>query len=146
MYRAHHPSVSCSHARVYDGIEPALRRLAEQGHCLFVATSKLETVAREVLAHVDLDQYFEGIYGSDMDGRFAEKADVIGHVLRTHRLEPSASVMVGDRAHDVRGARANAVRCAAVAYGYGDRRELEAAFPDIICSSPEEVVTYVTGL
>ena len=52
---------------------------------------------------------------------------------------------IRQRAHDVCGAR-DAIRCAAVAYGYGDRREFEAAVPDIICSSPEELVAYVTDL
>jgi phosphoglycolate phosphatase len=43
---------------------------------------------------------------------------------------------VGDREHDVRGAKACGVRAIGVTYGYGSREELVAAGADYIVESP----------
>lgn len=140
VYREHHPSVCVTHAAVYGGIRDALRGLADLGHQLFVATSKLGTVADLVLEHFKLRACFEGVYGSELDGRLSRKVDVIRHVLCTHQLDVTTTVMVGDREHDVLGARANCIRAIAVTYGYGSLEELRGAGPDAMCERPEQLI------
>jgi len=139
LYRAHHPTVFFTHAMLYPGIPDVLDGLTEAGCRLFVATSKLRTVADHVLTYFGVRRPFESVSGSELDGQFSTKAAVIGHVVRTYRLNPHDTVMVGDRADDILGARAHDIRSVAVAYGYGDRAELEAAGPDEICDHPEQL-------
>ena len=47
--------------------------------------------------------------------------------------------MVGDRCHDVLGARENHLPCVGVLYGYGNQRELEQAKATVIVRSPEQI-------
>ncbi len=146
IYRAHHRSVCVTHATVYPGIPDVLGGLAASGCRLFVATSKLRTVAEKVLGHFDLSPYLASVSGSELDGRLGTKTEVIGHVVRMHRLDARDTVMVGDRADDILGARAHDIRSVAVAYGYGDRGELEAARPNMICNRPDQLLDALAGL
>lgn len=59
--------------------------------------------------------------------------------------ERDGVVMVGDRSHDVLGARKLGLPCVAVTYGYGSRAELEAARPLALSASPAELEALLTG-
>ena len=50
--------------------------------------------------------------------------------------------MVGDKEHDVLGARAAGLACVAVGYGYGTKEELTAAQPLKIVASIEELLRF----
>ena len=50
--------------------------------------------------------------------------------------------MVGDKEHDVFGAREAGLECLAVSYGYGTMEELEAAQPLQIFDSAESLLTF----
>jgi phosphoglycolate phosphatase len=101
-------------------------------------------VADLVLEHFGLKSSFEGVYGSELDGRLSQKTAVIYHVLRAHRLATAATAMIGDREHDVLGARANCIQAIAVTYGYGSCEELLAAGPDAICERPQDLIRLVS--
>ena len=64
-----------------------------------------------------------------MNGARTSKAEVIGETLRRMNLSANRRevVMVGDREHDVLGARACGLDCVAVSYGYGTEEELREA-------------------
>ena len=47
--------------------------------------------------------------------------------------------MVGDREHDVLGARENGLPCIGVLFGYGSRQELEAAGVDRIATTVQDL-------
>ena len=49
-------------------------------------------------------------------------------------------IMVGDRKHDVLGAKANNIKSIGVLYGYGSKEELENAKADYIVKNPKELV------
>ena len=101
--------------------------LRAAGLRLFVATSKPEPLSLRILEHFDLLQYFEAVAGSTLDETRTKKGEVIAYALSTYHLDPSETVMVGDREHDVIGARENGLPCIGVLYGYGSREELTAA-------------------
>ena len=93
-----------------------------------LATSKPTIFAKRILDYFNLSKYFSFVAGSGLDGSFYTKGDVIRHVLETNKLNnPSAIVMVGDRKHDIIGAKENNIDSIGVLYGYGDRKELEKA-------------------
>ena len=111
----------------YPGVPELLRDLKAAGKELLVATSKPEAMAVQVLEHFGLAQYFEQICGAPSSAPdSARKADVVRRALGG-AADPSRAVMVGDRRHDVEGARENGLPCIGVLYGYGGREELEAA-------------------
>ena len=89
---------------VYDGVPEMLDSLCKAGYTLAVATSKPEAFAEQILARFDLAKYFTVIAGASMDG--TTKPVVIRQALSRLATEPSDRVlMVGDREHDVLGAK-----------------------------------------
>ncbi len=137
LYRERFAAVGLYENRVYDGVPECLARLREAGLPLYVATSKPLVFARTILDHFGLAPYFDGVYGSELDGRLSLKGDLIAHLLERER--PSAPIMAGDREHDVIGARQNGVPCIGATYGYGSPEELDEAGAVILCDSPAAV-------
>lgn len=108
----------------YAGIEQALQALAANGHRLHVCTSKPRPYAQRIVEHFGLDRHFASLHGPELDGRLDDKSELLRHLLATEGLDPAACVMIGDRAQDMRAARANGVDALGVLWGYGSRTEL----------------------
>ena len=128
---------------VYEGIPEGLRALCDSGVALRVVTSKPAEYAERIVDARGLRSYFAGVHGSTLDGERTEKGALIRHVLESEGLSPRTVVMVGDRVHDVVGARENGVACVAVRWGYGSPEELHAARPDAIVNTMAELLAYL---
>lgn len=125
---------------VYEGIEEVLKELNRQGRKLIVATSKPEIYAGVILKHFKLEQYFQDICGASLDGSRSKKGDVIRYVLNKNKVSPSDTViMVGDRLHDIVGAKENKLPAVGVLYGYGSKEELTKAGADFIAENMSEL-------
>ncbi|MBA1190391.1 HAD family hydrolase [Pseudomonas entomophila] len=116
--------------QVFEGVPALLSTLAGQGRTLYIATSKPWVFAREIARHFAFDQHFKVIYGSELDGTRTDKVELIRHLLEAERLDPAQTLMIGDRKHDLIGARRNGLQAVAVGYGFGSRDELLAESPD----------------
>lgn len=126
--------------KLYDGIEKLLKRLKAGGKTLILATSKPEVFALIILEHFGIKEYFDYIAGSDLDGARITKSDVISCALeQSSILDMQSVVMVGDREHDVLGAKSFGIPCIGVLYGYGSRAELEDAGAKLIVETVEEL-------
>lgn len=90
--------------------------------------------------------FFHAVHGSQLDGSRADKGELIAHILATEGLDPARTVMIGDRLHDVTGARKNNVAVIGVLWGFGDRAELEAAGATAIAERPAELASLVKQL
>lgn len=113
---------------MYEGADVLLRKLKDAGKIPVVATSKPEPFARTILSRYGIDEYFTYIAGSTIDETRTKKDEVIAYALEECKIEDrSRVVMVGDRSHDVIGAKKNNIDCIGVLYGYGERKELEDA-------------------
>lgn len=122
---------------VYPGIPELLARLRAEGRRIALATSKPTVYAERILAHFDLARHFEVVIGSFLDGRRVEKREVVAAALSG--LASRRAVMVGDRKHDVEGARANGIAAIAVTWGYGPPDELLVAAPQHLARSVDEL-------
>lgn len=143
-YREYYRDKGLLENEVYDGIEDMLKALREKGKRLAVATSKPEEFAIRILEHFGLAQYFEVITGDTLDFKRNTKADVIASALeRLGVTDRSGVIMVGDREHDVIGAKAQDLPCIGVLFGYGSQEELEAAGAKHIAQTPADVLKYV---
>lgn len=142
-YREYYQEKGIYDIEVYGGFEDTIKKLRETGKRLIVATSKPEAFARKVLDYCGLAQYFEYIAGAEMDESRGTKAAVIAYALASCRIEDtSKTVMVGDREHDVIGAKKNGLDCVGVLYGFGSQEELREAGADHIVSRPEDILKY----
>lgn len=126
---------------VYEGIEELLAELKSRKKILIVATSKPEAFAVEILKHFHLDHYFDFIAGATMDEKRTKKSDVIAYALEQCKITDKASaIMIGDREHDVLGAKRVGLDSIGVLYGYGNYEELENAGATYIVENPEEIL------
>ena len=126
--------------KIYTGIREGLHALGTAGWRLSVVTSKPLTFAIPILAHFALDSLFASVYGSELSGERSDKAELIAHALRAERASADQVIMIGDRAHDIHGARANGVQSLGVLWGYGTREELVQAGADGICETVDALV------
>ena len=138
-YRERFGTVGLFENRIYPGIEAALEQLRKNGHTLHVATSKPTVFAEKIVAHFQLSKYFHSVAGSEFDGTRGDKTSLIAHILTSHGIPSDNALMIGDREHDMTGARQNGVRGIGVLWGYGSREELEAAGAHICVQSPSEL-------
>ncbi len=114
---------------VFEGVAETLAELKRRGYRLFVATAKPTVYAKQILEHFDLAQYFTDIHGSELNGDRTNKAELIQYILAQQKLQADQCMMVGDREHDIFGARQNGIDTIAVSYGYGSQEELALAQP-----------------
>ena len=129
VYRDHYAD-HVLRSPVFPGVAGVLERLHAAGVPVALATSKPESMAREVLDHAGLTQYFTEITGASDDEELSTKADVVREALRRLRergVDVSNPVMVGDRGYDTLGAGANGVPTILVEWGYGSPAEASDA-------------------
>jgi phosphoglycolate phosphatase len=124
----------------YDGMRDVLAAARASGLRMAVATSKPEPYAVPIVEHLGLASFFDTIGGDELDGSLPTKALVIDKVLgRLGRPDPAEVLMVGDREHDVIGAREHGIRCVGAAWGYGRPGELARAGADPVCAVPRDL-------
>jgi phosphoglycolate phosphatase len=139
LYRERFKPVGMFENSVYPDVPEGLATLRAQGHRLWVATSKPHVFAREIVEHFGLAGFFERVHGSELSGVNVDKGDLIRHVLAEEAISPEQAWMVGDRMHDVIGARRNGVEAIGVLWGYGSEEELRAAAPRRIVATMAEL-------
>ncbi len=128
----------------YPGILQALQTLKDQGHRLFVATSKPEVTALEVLEKFGMTGYFEEIVGATLDGTRSHKADVIAYLLKK-LTGIEEIIMVGDTAFDVTGAAAHGIPTIGVDWGYGEVEDMVRAGAKAIARDMNQLVALING-
>jgi len=126
---------------VYEGIPAMLEELKKKQVKVALATSKPYEFSIKILKHFDLYKYFDFFGAATMDGRISKKEDVIAHLLEEMGEDDKSSIlMVGDRHHDIDGAKANGLMSAGVLWGYGSKEELQTAGAEYILSEPFEIL------
>ena len=127
---------------VYEGIHDALTSLKHAGKTLVIATSKPEPFAKRIVEHFGLSEYFTLVAGASFDETRSEKWDVIEYAIHTLKLTNRKEiVMIGDRKHDIIGAKKTDLDSIGVLWGYGDREELTTAGADMIFEKVEQLTT-----
>jgi phosphoglycolate phosphatase len=138
-YRSYYESHGLYENELYKNIPEMLESLSS---CfkLYLATSKLETFAKEVLRHFAIDSFFSGIFGSQPDNSNTDKVELIDHIIKSTHILPSQTVMIGDRKFDGDGAVANQIMFYGVLWGYGSRDELLEHGALHLIQSPTDLV------
>lgn len=140
-YREYFKPYGIYENKVYDGVENMLTELVKCGKKVILATSKPTVFANVILEYFHLDKYFTCAVGSELDGSRVKKGEVITEALRQAGVtDKSLAVMIGDREHDILGAKENGIDSIGILYGYGDRAEHEAAGAGMILESVEQLL------
>ena len=143
VFRARYVPIGKFENTPYDGIEALLARLKSEGYTLYVATSKPEVTAIEVLEHFQMAQYFTRICGASLSQGRETKEDVIAYLL-AQIGDPGQVVMVGDTDYDVIGAKAHGIDTIGVTWGYGERESMQKAGAVALVETPEVLHALLT--
>lgn len=145
-YRERFSDVGLFENKVYPGIYEMLNVLIASGKKLAVATSKPEVFAKRILEKFDLEMYFEWIVGSELDGTRCKKAEVIEEVFKRAGISKEQRedcLMIGDRKHDIEGAKACGIHGLGVEFGYAPEGELVAAGAEYTVSTVDELKAFL---
>ena len=142
VYRSRYVPIGMFENAPYEGIREVLAALKDQGHKLYVATSKPEWMAEEILKKFELDGYFDRICGATMDTSRTEKAQVIAYLLELNGGADNA-IMVGDTKFDVIGAAAHNIPTVGVSWGYGTVEDMQEAGAAVIVNTMQELLDYL---
>ena len=142
LYRERFGKVGWQENKPYPGVMETLTDLSGRDLELYVATSKPLVYAERIIEHFNLAPHFRRVFGSELDGTRSHKTPLLQYALA--ETGTGVATMIGDREHDVIGARNNAMRSIGVTYGYGSRQELEGAAPDELVDRPEDLLPLLT--
>ena len=146
LYRQRFADKGLYENQIYEGIPEMLQSARQTGYLSFVATSKPTVYADRIVKYFGLDRHFTGVYGSELGGRFENKADLLAFFLERERFPADVAVMVGDRAADIIAAKNNGIRSVGVLWGYGSEGELTDAGADKLCLTPGELVSCLSQI
>ncbi|MCX8130572.1 MAG: HAD family hydrolase [Clostridia bacterium] len=145
-YREYFRDIGIFENKLYNGIESLLKSLVADGRKIILATSKAEVFAVRILEHFNISQYFFVAAGSELDGTRIKKSEVIRYALdKAGIVDLGNAVMVGDRMHDVIGARETGIDSIGVLYGYGNYEELNNAGASLIVETIDELRKSLIG-
>ena len=145
-YREHYGRAGLLGSEPYPGIGAAIEEMRRAGLRIYLATSKRQVFARQILQNLNLAGLFDGIYGSVPGGSLDHKPELIAHILSDQDVSAVDSLMVGDRRHDIVGAHAAEMRSLGVLWGYGSRDELETAGADQLVEQPADLARGVLSM
>ncbi|MCX6182283.1 MAG: HAD hydrolase-like protein [Bacteroidetes bacterium] len=142
IYREYYSTKGIFENKLYEGIDEVLEMLKYQGYTLALATGKPTYYAEIILKHFEIDHYFSAVVGSNMDGSRSDKQEIIAEVFKQLKYNPEVheATMIGDRYHDVHGAKQHNIPCIGVSYGYSEGDELIEAGAVQVIDHPMEIM------
>lgn len=146
IFRAHYGSGGLLRFEVYPGIDEMLGALRDEGFELFIATSKLRSMATEIVEHAGWTDHFTAVGGAEPDGSRYLKKDVMVWTIAQVPSGTRVVAMVGDRADDAVASRELGVPVIGVTWGYGSVSELHEAGVTSVVNSPAQLIPALVGL
>lgn len=142
IYREYYSTKGIFENKLYEGIKEVLDMLKAQDYTLALATGKPTYYSEIILKHFEIDHYFSAVVGSNMDGSRSDKKEIIAEVFKQLKYNPDVhkATMIGDRFHDVHGAKHHNIECIGVSYGYSEGDELIVAGALTVVDHPIEIL------
>ena len=146
LYRHFYHSGGALNAHLYPGVVEVIRQTHEAGVATSMATSKAITGTKLVAKHFGFIQHFDFLGTADPLENRHSKEDVVAYAmdgLRKLGANLDRVLLVGDRIHDIEGARAHGIDVALVEWGYGS--EAEWAQADYRVATPQQLHRLICG-
>jgi len=137
-YRERYRAMSAAETTIIAGIPEALAALRERAP-IAIVTSKLGPVAERLVDEIGLRAHIPVIYAPDDEHVIEPKEITLRRALAATGARPHATVMIGDREHDVLAGHACGTATIGVLWGAGDRAELETARAHAIVAEVHEL-------
>ena len=144
LYRERYTPVGWAECSPFPGMHELMGRLHARGIRIAVATSKPRIFAQRILEKYDMQDDFDLVCGSELDGTRGQKWEVIQYALSQFGISPDEAIMVGDRKYDVIGAKKCGLACVGVRFGYAEPGELEAEGAVYVAEDADDLYEYLT--
>lgn len=144
VYRSRYIPVGIYETSLYSGSKEMLEDLKQKGYNLYLATSKPESMAIEVLKFLKIYDYFDLVCGATLDKSRDSKSDVIDYLLKQTGIKEA--IMVGDTAFDVLGAKEHGIKTVGVSWGFGTVEEMKQSGAIAVANTADELVEILENL
>lgn len=132
--------------KLYEGIPGLLEELTRNGVVAYVATSKYELFAKQVLEYFGIHTFFSDVAGADYNGVQASKVGLVLQLLQRNGInDPDSVVIVGDTRYDIETAAELEIDSIGVCYGFSSAEEIEKLNPDYIAFNVAELRRILAG-
>ncbi len=131
---------------VYPGVRECLDWLREREVKLAIITNKPAQFIEPLLEEKGLTGYFQWLVGGDTLPQQKPDPAALFYVMDKADVVPEESLFVGDSRNDVRAAKAAAVPCVALTYGYNHGESIADEQPALVLDDLRELVASVSGL
>ena len=140
VFREYYATKGLFENTLYNGMLQLLDQLVRAGASLYVATSKYDTYARQVLRYFSIEGYFTDVSGADYSGLHASKTDLVATLLRRNNIrDPLEVVIIGDTGYDIDAAAEFGIDSIGVTYGFSSNEEIASFSPDYTAGSVAEL-------
>lgn len=144
-YRERYTDIGLFESVLYGGIVKLLSDLKSGGFKLGIASSKPQPYIEKLLKHFDIFDYFDAICGVTFTADCVPKSEIILDCMNQLGVSADEAIMVGDKHHDIDGAKANAMDSVGVLWGYGTKFEFIEAGAKFLAEKPEDVESIALG-
>ncbi|MFT6746805.1 MAG: phosphoglycolate phosphatase [Glaciecola sp.] len=139
-YREYFSTEGIYENSLYKDVIEMLDTIKEHNYKIALATAKPTYFANIILAHFNIDDYFDVVVGSHLTGTRTDKKDIIHEVKDQFGLpHPDTCTMIGDREYDILGGKHHQMNTIGVSYGYAKENEMQIVNPDHIVHCPLEI-------
>ena len=145
-YREYYSTKGLFENDLYPFTVKVLEELKKLNVKIVLATSKPDKFSIQILEHFNIYHYFDFCACATLDKSRDNKTDIIKYGIDNLGISSLDEIlMVGDRFHDVEGAKNNGIKCAYVTYGYGSVDEANKYKADYIIDSLEGIIEIIKG-
>lgn len=127
---------------LFPGMREMLASLKQRGYLLAVATGKSRVGLDRVLDATQLKPYFDSSRCADETHSKPHPA-MLQELMQELLIEPEATLMIGDTAHDLQMAVSAGVPALAVSYGAHPRDSLTVFNPLACIDTPQELAPWL---
>ncbi len=135
-YHEHLVRQSC----LYPDVRKCLQGLRSSGIKLACVTNKAKAFTEPLLAHFQIDEYFDLVLSGDSLPKKKPDPFPLVHACQRFAVEVADCVMVGDSSNDILAARDAGIRSVCMSYGYSDAEAVKMLKPDVVLGSFVELM------
>lgn len=126
--------------KLFDGMAEILAKIKSFGYKMFIATSKREDIASEMLKQFGVLSCFDGVFGTvESEGR-VDKKDILAYAVTKSGGALNDCLMIGDSIYDALAAKAVGMDCLAVSYGFGNVENMSKIGTIVCVDTPNDLV------
>ena len=126
--------------KLFDGMDNILMTIKSYGYKMYIATSKREDIASEMLKEFGIRDYFDDVFGTVESAGRIDKKDILEYAVKMSGGKKEDCLMIGDSIYDAMAAKQVGLDCLAVAYGFGNVKDMSKIGTILSVEQPIDLV------